>query len=111
MNQHTNRGTTLVLAVVCAAVAGWAASTVCDKLGEGYYCVDNMTYAHCDEDRYGARPALHKCRYPRVCKCGNVLDKVYKKQTKGAAPKAEEAPKKRTRKRTAKAEAAEEKKD
>ena len=47
-----------------------------------------------------------------ICdKCGNVLDKVYKKQTKGAAPKAEEAPKKRTRKRTAKAEAAEEKKD
>ena len=48
----------------------------------------------------------------RVCKCGNVLDKAYKKQAKAADKKAEEAPKKRTRKRTAKTEAAaEEKKD
>ena len=52
-----------------------------------------------------------KMKKVRVCKCGAVLDKAYKKQTKAAA-KAEEAPKKRTRKRTAKAEAAaEEKKD
>ena len=52
-----------------------------------------------------------KMKKVRVCKCGAVLDRAYKKQTKAAA-KAEEAPKKRTRKRTAKAEAAaEEKKD
>lgn len=56
-----------------------------------------------------------KMKKVRVCKCGNVLDKTYKKQVKAAA-KAEEAPKKRTRKRTAKAETAaetpaEEKKD
>ncbi len=56
-----------------------------------------------------------KMKKVRVCKCGNVLDKTYKKQAKAAA-KAEEAPKKRTRKRTAKAETAaetpaEEKKD
>ena len=54
-----------------------------------------------------------KMKKVRVCKCGNVLDKTYKKQAKAAAkPAAEEAPKKRTRKRTAKKEeAAEEKKD
>ena len=53
-----------------------------------------------------------KMKKVRVCKCGNVLDKTYKKQAKAAEKKAEEAPKKRTRKRTAKAEAAaEEKKD
>ena len=59
-----------------------------------------------------------KMKKVRVCKCGNVLDKTYKKQAKAAAkPAAEEAPKKRTRKRTAaKTEApaetpAEEKKD
>ena len=52
-----------------------------------------------------------KMKKVRVCKCGAVLDKVYKKQSKAAAA-AEEAPKKRTRKRTAKKEeAAEEKKD
>ena len=56
-----------------------------------------------------------KMKKVRVCKCGNVLDKTFKKQAKAAA-KAEEAPKKRTRKRTAKAETAaetpaEEKKD
>ncbi|PWM49275.1 MAG: 50S ribosomal protein L24 [Bacillota bacterium] len=52
-----------------------------------------------------------KMKKVRVCKCGAVLDKVYKKQAKAAA-KAEEAPKKRTRKRTAKKEeAVEEKKD
>ena len=53
-----------------------------------------------------------KMKKVRVCKCGNVLDKTYKKQAKAVEKKAEEAPKKRTRKRTAKAEAAaEEKKD
>ena len=52
-----------------------------------------------------------KMKKVRVCKCGAVLDKAYKKQGKVAAA-AEEAPKKRTRKRTAKKEeAAEEKKD
>ncbi len=52
-----------------------------------------------------------KMKKVRVCKCGAVLDKAYKKQSKAAAA-AEEAPKKRTRKRTAKKEeAAEEKKD
>ena len=52
-----------------------------------------------------------KMKKVRVCKCGAVLDKAYKKQGKAAAA-AEEAPKKRTRKRTAKKEeAAEEKKD
>ena len=39
----------------------------------------------------------------RVCKCGAVLDKAYTKKSK-SAPVAEEAPKKRTRKRAAKAE-------
>ena len=54
-----------------------------------------------------------KMKKVRVCKCGNVLDKTYKKQAKAAEKKAEEAPKKRTRKRTAKAQeaAADEKKD
>ena len=47
-----------------------------------------------------------KMKKVRVCKCGAVLDKAFKKQAKAAA-KTEEAPKKRTRKRTAKAEAAE----
>ena len=42
----------------------------------------------------------------RVCKCGNVLDKAFKKQSKTAAKPQEEAPKKRTRKRTAKTEEA-----
>ena len=52
-----------------------------------------------------------KMKKVRVCKCGAVLDKAYKKQGKAAAA-VEEAPKKRTRKRTAKKEeAAEEKKD
>ena len=52
-----------------------------------------------------------KMKKVRVCKCGAVLDKAYKKQSKAAAA-AEEAPKKRTRKRTAKKEeAVEEKKD
>ena len=52
-----------------------------------------------------------KMKKVRVCKCGAVLDKAYKKQSKAAAV-AEEAPKKRTRKRTAKKEeAVEEKKD
>ena len=40
----------------------------------------------------------------RVCACGAVLDKAYSKKAKAAAT--EEAPKKRTRKRAAKAEAA-----
>ena len=41
----------------------------------------------------------------RVCGCGAVLDKAYSKKAKAAAT--EEAPKKRTRKRAAKAEAPE----
>lgn len=41
----------------------------------------------------------------RVCACGAVLDKAYSK--KATAKAAEEAPKKRTRKRAAKAEAPE----
>ena len=42
----------------------------------------------------------------RVCKCGAVLDKAYsKKAAKAAAAVAEEAPKKRTRKRAVKTEA------
>lgn len=74
---------------------------ICDKCGKA----TRVKHAFVEQDG--------KMKKVRVCKCGNVLDKVYKKQTKGAAaPKAEEAPKKRTRKRTAKAEAAEqEKKD
>ena len=47
-----------------------------------------------------------KMKKVRVCKCGAVLDKAYKKPAKNAAKAEEEAPKKRTRKRTAKAEAA-----
>ena len=42
----------------------------------------------------------------RVCKCGAVLDKAFAKKAAKAAV-AEEAPKKRTRKRAAKAEATE----
>ena len=41
----------------------------------------------------------------RVCACGAVLDKAYTKKSAKAAPVVEEAPKKRTRKRAAKAEA------
>ena len=40
----------------------------------------------------------------RVCKCGAVLDKSFKKQAKATEAPAEEAPKKRTRKRAQKAE-------
>ena len=73
---------------------------ICDKCGKA----TRVKHAFVEQDG--------KTKKVRVCKCGAVLDKVYKKQAKGAAaPKAEEAPKKRTRKRTAKAEAAEEKKD
>ena len=43
----------------------------------------------------------------RVCKCGAVLDKAYTKKAAKNAPAVEEAPKKRTRKRAAKAEATE----
>ena len=42
----------------------------------------------------------------RVCKCGAVLDKAYSKKAAAKAAVAEEAPKKRTRKRAAKAETA-----
>ena len=41
----------------------------------------------------------------RVCACGAVLDKAYTKKTAAKVAVAEEAPKKRTRKRTAKNEA------
>ena len=43
----------------------------------------------------------------RVCKCGAVLDKAFAKKSAKAAPAVEEAPKKRTRKRAAKAETVE----
>ena len=73
---------------------------ICDKCGKA----TRVKHAFVEEDG--------KMKKVRVCKCGNVLDKTYKKQAKAAEKKAEEAPKKRTRKRTAKAEAAaEEKKD
>ena len=42
----------------------------------------------------------------RVCKCGAVLDKAYAKKAAKAVAATEEAPKKRTRKRAPKAEAA-----
>ena len=72
---------------------------ICDKCGKA----TRVKHAFVEEDG--------KMKKVRVCKCGAVLDKAYKKQSKAAA-EAEEAPKKRTRKRTAKAEAAaEEKKD
>ena len=73
---------------------------ICDKCGKA----TRVKHAFVEQDG--------KMKKVRVCKCGNVLDKTYKKQAKAAEKKAEEAPKKRTRKRTAKAEAAaEEKKD
>ena len=43
----------------------------------------------------------------RVCKCGAVLDQAFAKKSAKAAPAVEEAPKKRTRKRAAKAETVE----
>ena len=43
----------------------------------------------------------------RVCACGAVLDKAYTKKAAKAAAATEEAPKKRTRKRAAKAESTE----
>ena len=43
----------------------------------------------------------------RVCKCGAVLDKAFAKKSAKAAAAVEEAPKKRTRKRAAKAETVE----
>ena len=42
----------------------------------------------------------------RVCKCGAVLDKAYAKKAAKAVAATEEAPKKRTRQRAPKAEAA-----
>lgn len=71
---------------------------VCDKCGKA----TRVKHAFVEQDG--------KTKKVRVCKCGAVLDKAYKKQAKAAA-KTEEAPKKRTRKRTAKTEAAEDKKD
>ena len=72
---------------------------ICDKCGKA----TRVKHAFVEEDG--------KMKKVRVCKCGATLDKAYKKQNKAAATKTEEAPKKRTRKRTAKAENAEEKKD
>ena len=73
---------------------------ICDKCGKA----TRVKHAFVEQDG--------KMKKVRVCKCGNVLDKAYKKEAKAADKKAEEAPKKRTRKRTAKTEAAaEEKKD
>ena len=43
----------------------------------------------------------------RVCACGAVLDKAYSKKANAKVAVAEEAPKKRTRKRAAKAETTE----
>ena len=71
---------------------------VCDKCGKA----TRVKHAFVETDG--------KMQKVRVCKCGAVLDKAYKKQAKAAA-KTEEAPKKRTRKRTAKAEAAENKEE
>ncbi len=64
---------------------------ICDKCGKA----TRVKHAFVEADG--------KTKKVRVCKCGNVLDKTYKKQAKAADKKAEEAPKKRTRKRTAKA--------
>ncbi len=64
---------------------------VCDKCGKA------TRVAHAEVDG----------KKVRVCKkCGAALDKAYAKKLKGkeAAPAAEEAPKKRTRKRSQKAE-------
>ncbi len=75
---------------------------ICDKCGKA----TRVKHAFVEEGG--------KQKKVRVCKCGAVLDKAFKKQSKSApAAAAAEAPKKRTRKRTAKAEAetAEEKKD
>ena len=69
---------------------------VCDKCGKA----TRVAHAEIDGKRV------------RVCKkCGASLDKAYVKKVKGkaeAAPAAEEAPKKRTRKRSQKAEEAKE---
>ena len=75
---------------------------ICDKCGKA----TRVKHAFVEEGG--------KQKKVRVCKCGAVLDKAFKKQSKPApAAAAAEAPKKRTRKRTAKAEAetAEENKD
>ncbi len=74
---------------------------ICDKCGKA----TRVKHAFIEEGG--------KQKKVRVCKCGAVLDKAFKKQSKAApAAAAAEAPKKRTRKRTAKAEApAEENKD
>ena len=75
---------------------------ICDKCGKA----TRVKHAFVEEGG--------KQKKVRVCKCGAVLDKAFKKQSKSApAAAAAEAPKKRTRKRTAKAEAetAEENKD
>ena len=72
---------------------------ICDKCGKA----TRVKHAFVEVDG--------KTKKVRVCKCGAVLDKAYKKPSKAAAEETA-APKKRTRKRTAKAEAAaEEKKD
>lgn len=62
---------------------------VCDKCGKA----TRVKHAMVEVDG--------KMKKVRVCKCGAALDKTFKKQAK-AATKTEEAPKKRTRKRTAK---------
>lgn len=73
---------------------------ICDKCGKA----TRVKHAFVEEDG--------KMKKVRVCKCGAVLDKAYKKPSKNAPKAEEEAPKKRVRKRTAKAEAAaEEEKD
>lgn len=62
---------------------------VCDKCGKA------TRVAHSEVDG----------KKVRVCKkCGAVLDKAYVKKSKTAKPAEEEAPKKRTRKRSKKAE-------
>ena len=85
-----------------AAIDASNVMVICDKCGKA----TRVKHAFIEEGG--------KQKKVRVCKCGAVLDKAFKKQSKAApaAAAAAEAPKKRTRKRTAKAEApAEENKD
>ena len=82
-----------------AAIDASNVMVICDKCGKA----TRVKHAFVEVDG--------KTKKVRVCKCGAVLDKAYKKPSKAAAEETA-APKKRTRKRTAKAEAAaEEKKD
>ena len=59
---------------------------ICDKCGKA----TRVKHAFVEEDG--------KMKKVRVCKCGAVLDKAYKKPSKSAPKAEEEAPKKRVRK-------------